>query len=140
MKKYIIPLLILASCNAPKVTGNAVNQSDYKKAVEKKLGTPVTYEANESNTRVLCIYESEKKPEQPRNTVSFLVYDMEKSEIVYESSVDGGSVSWYDEDRIEIFSTPGYVRSDQTNDDFAKIHDLTNGKTVPKKEYLKGSE
>ncbi len=46
-------------------------------------------------------------------------------------------MKWYDNERLEIFNTPGYVKQDQDKDDFMKIYDLNTQTMLPKKEYLK---
>ncbi|MEP2026622.1 MAG: hypothetical protein ABJH98_02105 [Reichenbachiella sp.] len=137
MRLTILFIVFVSACNAPKaVNNNSTDPIPFVQIAEDQLGGTAQCLKNQSETMVLCVNESPSTPEQPRNTVSFMVISLDDSSVIYESSIDGGNVKWFDDERLEIFNTPGYVRQDQTNDDFTKIYELKTQTMIPKKEYL----
>lgn len=127
----------MASCQAPKAVNNGqTEKSQFIKIAENQFGGAAECVKNSSESMVLCINESPSSPQQPRNTVSFMVIKLDDSSTIYESSIDGGSVKWYDDERLEIFNTPGYVKQGQDKEDFTKIYNLSTKEMISKRAFL----
>lgn len=138
MRILFLVVTLFAACSAPKSAQNsAPDQSTFIEIAEEQLGASAQCLKNNSESMVLCISEEDSHSMQPRKTISFMVIKLDDSSVLYESSVDGGSVKWFDDQRLEIFNTPGYVRQDQSKDDFTTIYDVLSGVSKPKTEYLK---
>lgn len=137
MRISILLVGLLTACSTPKAINNAsTDQIGFEEVAEKQLGASAHCLKNESETLVLCISETDNHSQEPRQTISFMVIKLEDASVLYESSIDGGSVKWFDDEQLEIFTTPGYMRQDQTNDDYTKIYNLTSGQSMSKTEYL----
>lgn len=136
MRLSIILIVVLSACQAPKSVNQPDKQTEFIQIAESQLGASAQCVKNSSETMVLCINESVTSPQQPRNNVTFMVIKLDDSSTIYESSVDGGNVKWFDDERLEIFTVPGYMKQGQTNDDYTKIYDLNTQEMTPKTEYL----
>lgn len=137
MKKLIIYtflVLFITSCGVSKVSNSSQKFDDnYKKIATEKLEGDIIYAMNEANTYVLCVNEIKGTPEQPRNTISFVVINMIDNSVALENKIEGGTVKWSGNLIIEIFRTPGIMRDDQSRDDFVTIYNVETGKSYPKK-------
>lgn len=137
MKKLIIYtflVLFITSCGVSKVSNSSQKFDDnYKKIATEKLEGDIIYAMNEANTYVLCVNEIKGTPEQPRNTISFVVINMIDNSVALENKIEGGTVKWSGNLIIEIFRTPGIMRDDQSRDDFVTLYNVETGKSYPKK-------
>ncbi len=122
-------LTSLVSCGGTKPLVSQPITGDYKSVATKKLGEDVNYVLNDSKTYVLCTYEVAGSSQQPRNSLNYLVIKIKDNSIVMENRVDGGTVSWYDDNEIEVYLTPGMVRKDQTADDFKTLYNVVTGES-----------
>lgn len=121
--------VFLLSCKNSKNQTNNVDK--LQTTAQAALGDDTECQSNKSNTYVLC-QKASPLESSPGNLIKFIVYNSE-GEVVYEDEVSNGSVKWSDEDdKIELFYTPGIMAANQTNDDYTYIYDLTN-KTKTKK-------
>ena len=131
---YTFLVLFIASCGTSKV-GNStqVEEGAYKEKATEMLGKDVAFSMNDSKSYVLCLNEIKGTPEQPRNTISFVVINMNDNSVALENKIEGGTVKWADNLMIEIFRTPGIMRDDQSRDDFITLYNVETGKSYPKK-------
>lgn len=90
-------------------------------------------EANESGSYVL-VRQVVDDPQNPGARVSFYVLDSNSNEKMFESSINGGYVKWFDDTRIEFFSPPGMMPSTMSKDDFVTIYDVEKETSVKKSE------
>ncbi len=152
MKNLILILFILSSfsCantknttskeNSPNSTkqDNAMNYNQLAK--EKLLVTGKAEEKfecieNTDKTFVLCKKTVEGTVMQPRNSIQFVVYNTKTNEMVYEGSISGGFVNWYDKNRLEMFQQIGIPMQGMTQDDMINIYDVVE-KTIKSKSYV----
>lgn len=137
MKKSIIYtflVLFIASCGASKVGNTAqVGESTYKEKATEILGKDLAFTKNDSKSYVLCVNEIKGTPKQPRNTISFVVINLNNNSVALENKIEGGTVKWSDNLEVEIYRTPGIMRDDQTREDFITLYNVETGKSYPKK-------
>lgn len=128
----IILVFFIAGCKGSK---------DYltysKEIASEKLGIECECSLSESESYTLC-FSNQKDASQSGMGVNFFVMDNKSKEIVFEESIDRGTVYWEDDQRIAMFYTPGIMRNDQSRDDFTYIYDLAS-KEKFKKEKLKSN-
>ncbi len=126
-------LLLVVSCGASKSSNsNQEEKTAYKKIALTKLGDNITYVLNETKTYVLCIKETKGTVQQPRNSIKYLVVKISDNAVALESTVDGGTVKWYNLKMVQVYQTPGIMRDDQTKDDFITLYNVETGKSYPK--------
>lgn len=141
MKNLIVILCVFAffSCaNTKKNTSKENSQTDLKQdntmkyeelAKQKFQFTNKAEEKfecidNTDKTFVLCKKTVDGTVMQPRNSIQYAVYDIKTNEMVYEGSVSGGFVKWYDINRLEIYQQLGILMEGMTQDDMIKIYDI----------------
>lgn len=141
MKNFILMLCVFSifSCANTKKNNSKENSQtnskadttmNYEQLAKHKLNFTNKAEEkfecikNTAKTFVLCTKTLEGTVMQPRNSIQYVVYDTKTNEMVYEGNIDGGSVKWYDKNRLEIYQQPGMMREGQTQDDIIKIYDL----------------
>ena len=160
MKNLILVLLFIPLFSCAKTKNNSSKDSksttqdttmNYKTLAKQKLNVEEnsknedkkeSFECieNTDKTYVLCKKTSEGTVQQPRNSISYVVYDMKTNELVYEGYVDGGHVKWYDTHRLEIFQQMGMPIEGMTQDDMIKIYDVVEKNTITKSEADKNKK
>lgn len=128
----IFVFAFLASCGSSNSGNSTQGAQSYKTVAAKALGENVEFTMNDAKAFVLCVKEVKGTPEQPRNSLSYAVVKVADNAIVLENKVDGGTVSWYNEQMIQLYITPGIMRDDQTRDDFITLYNVKTGKSFPK--------
>ncbi|MEQ9467667.1 MAG: hypothetical protein RLN88_09655 [Ekhidna sp.] len=93
-------------------------QSDWEK-VENESGAYVLYYMS-------IVDQNNTSPKR-----DFYIEDQNGNK-VFESSVYGGYVKWYDASKVEYFSTPGVMPSNMEKDDFIMIYDIDTGESYKK--------
>ena len=135
---HLFSTVLFLSCSSSKInsTSDTVN---YRKFAENKYEGKVAYVLNENNNLVICINEPYKdlKPSQPQ--LNYFVYDLIQEKILYEDRLIGGSVKWYSDTFIEVYSMPGIIRQDEVLEDFIVLVNVKTGESFKKNEYLKRS-
>ncbi len=154
MKNLILVLLILSSFSCANTKNGNSNQDSTTKL---KQSTPMNYKElakqkfqitdkteqvfecieNEDKTFSLCKVIKQGTTMQPRNSIQFAVYDMKTNEMIYEGGVDGGSVEWYDNQRLEIYQQQGIPMEGMTRDDMIQIYDVVEKTQKRKSEVEK---
>ena len=127
------------ACNSSKVPKSEAVQSNdqYKKIAEEKWDQqPIEYSWNSDSTMVLCMNKAKSKANNPRTALTYFVFDIGNAVVLYESSIDGGSVGWFDTNNLELFTIPGYMPNDKTKDDFIRIYNVKTKESISKKEAL----
>jgi hypothetical protein len=149
MKNLILVLCIISffSCantknNTSKETSEAITKQDttmnYRELAKEKFRFSNKAEQNfecienTDKTFVLCKLTIEGTVMQPKNSISYAVYTIKTNELVYEGYIDGGSVEWYDTNRLEIYQQIGIPMEGMTQDDMIKIYDVVE-KTMSSK-------
>lgn len=94
---------------------------------------------NKDTTFLLCTKTTEGTVMQPRNSIQYTVYDAKTKEVVYEGSIHGGFVKWYDKNRLEIYQQLGIPMEGMTQDDMIKIYDVVEKTTHSKSSIEKSS-
>ncbi|WP_338763196.1 hypothetical protein WAF17_19140 [Bernardetia sp. ABR2-2B] len=119
------------------------NPMKYKELAQQKFQTTgkakqkLEYIENENKTFVLCKSTTLGTVMQPRDFIQYAVYNMKTNELVYEGSVDGGSVSWYDNQRLEIYQQEGIPIQGMTREDMIQIYDIVEKTQKRKSEVEK---
>lgn len=130
---YITLGFLPIACGSSKKSASTLELKDsYKQIVENKLGENVLYINNKSNSHILCINETKGTTLQPRNTINYLVLKKSDNSVILNSSINGGTVSWYNQKMIQVYRTPGIMRDDQTSDNFITLYNVETGKSYPK--------
>lgn len=66
---------------------------------------------NESRSKV-CIYKTWKtRPSDIEETVSFMVFDPEKEELIFKQTHPKAKIRWINEEELEVQITPGRIRT-----------------------------
>jgi len=126
-------LFALASCNVTKNTKAVAETTAYQKVATEKLGDKVKFAFNKDRNYVLCQAEPSNDPNNQR--FGFLVYDMKAEKVIMEKSVSSGYVQWLSATEVEVFTTPGTMRNDQSRDEFTLVYNVTTGTSIPKTEW-----
>lgn len=128
-------MCFLVSCNVTKKTQAISESTAYVAVAKEKLGDKVKFDFNEDRSYVLCQSQPSAKPNN--TTFSFMVYSMKEEKIVMEQNISSGFVKWLSALEIEVFTTPGVMRNDQSRDDFTQVYDVVTGKSTPKTDWGK---
>lgn len=113
------------------------NKQDGKaEKLEEKAEEKFECIKNTDKSFVLCKKTIAGTVVQPRNSISFVVYNMKTNELVYEGYVDGGSVGWYDTNSLAIYQRHGNPREETTTADMTRIYDVVK-KTNKRKSDIK---
>ncbi|WP_375561448.1 hypothetical protein ACE193_02520 [Bernardetia sp. OM2101] len=156
MKNLILVLCVFSifSCANTKKSNSKENSQasskqdttmNYKELAKQKLNVTDKAEekfeciTNTDKTFVLCKKTIDGTVMQPRNSIQYVVYDTKTNEMVYEGSIGGGFVKWYDKNRLEIYQQLGIPMQGKTQDDLIKIYDLVE-KTYRSKSNVEKSE
>lgn len=131
----LLSMCLLASCSVTKKTQAVAESTAYLNVAREKLGDHVKFDFNEDRSYVLC--QSEILPRAREKSFSFLVYSLKDEKVVMEQNVSAGFVQWLSAMEIEVFTTPGVMRNDQSRDDFTQVYDVTTGKATPKNDWKK---
>lgn len=123
--------ILAASCvNGRKQTTNY----QYKVVSEEKLNGQVEYSFSADSTYVLAFTEKKGTAKQPQNHIDFMVHNLKSGEVVYEESVENGTVSFYNEDELKIVQIPGILKQGHTLDDHTYIVNLKSKEKRPLKD------
>lgn len=132
MKTKFVSILLLLSIVFVQCKGTKDYSESTQKMALEKLGEDYKCIPNEDNNYTLCV--SSKKDESNSGMgASFFVVENNSGKIIFEESIDKGTVSWYNSSKLSLFYTPGIMRNDQTRDDFTFVYDLETKEKVPKK-------
>lgn len=119
------------------------NPMKYKELAQEKFKTTgknklnLEFIENEDNTFVLCKATTLGNVMQPRDFIQYAVYNIKTNELVYEGSIDGGHVKWYDNQRLEIYQLEGIPIQGMTREDMIKIYDIVEKTQTTKSEAEK---
>ncbi|MCB0504333.1 MAG: hypothetical protein KDC58_02415 [Cyclobacteriaceae bacterium] len=131
---FLVLGVFLLSCGTKvRNSSGKDNQVKYQQVAEKSLGAGIDCTKNNSETYVLCVNEGTGSSEQPRKMLSFMVIRTSDNKVMLEQKVDGGTVNWYSDNEIEVFTIPGIMGRDQTKDDYTLIYNVVSGESSPKK-------
>ena len=123
----IVALLLLPACaSSSRPPASARAAENYKNLALAKYGEGVEFIFNESETHVLCLKQNKVKlsPALPQDPLRFFVYDLQNEKIVYEDSIEDGSVNWISNSELQISIIPGIVSGDENPEDFTYIYDV----------------
>lgn len=134
MKKLPILTILLLSfilINCRNTKEASESKEGFKTLALEKLGEKAEFKPNEDNSMVLC-YKKIESPKLGAPSVAFFVYDNKSKSVIYEDKIDRGSVSWYDNTKLDLYYTPGIMREDQSRNDFIQVYDLITKEKVTK--------
>ena len=80
---------------------------------EVKFGQPYSIAYNESKSHGLVIKKMRTRPNDAYPTLRFFVYDLDASQVVYENTEPGGTVTWKSDSAIEVSSAIGIPNSEK---------------------------
>lgn len=92
----------------------AFDLASFQQFAREKLGKSAVVLPNNSQSYLLCISNSPKQlyPAFPQRAFRFFVYDIDKDSIVYEASLENGSVAWFSNSELIIKTIPGIIEED----------------------------
>lgn len=129
----LVVILLMISCQSiSKFPGTKDQQNAYTILAKEKLGDDVIYTPNKSQSYVLCVKETKGNNRQPSSIIKFFVYDLEEAKIIYEENLSAGYVKWYNDNQIEMYSTPGVMVEGTTRNDYTTIYNVISRKSVKK--------
>ncbi|MFK7952052.1 MAG: hypothetical protein AB8B73_04345 [Ekhidna sp.] len=131
MKSFSVYLSILMTFLILSCKGSQDALSYSKEVASEKLGLECECSLSESESYTLCL-SNKKDASQSGMGVDFFVMDNDSKEIVFEESIDRGTVSWEGDKKIAMFYTPGVMRVDQSRDDFTYVYDLVSKEKIRK--------
>lgn len=105
--------------------------SNYQSISEEKLNGNIEHVFSPDSSYVLSYVETKGTPKQPQNNIKYIVQDLKSDQVVYEGSLDNGSVSFYNDHALKIVMIPGMMRENQTLDDFTYVYDLKTKEKQP---------
>lgn len=126
---------LLASCSVTKKTKAVSESTAYITLAKEKIGDKVKYDFNEDRSYVLCQGEPAGGPDN--SSFGFFVFSMKEEKVVLEKTVSSGFVQWLSSREIEVFTTPGFMRNDQSRDEFTQVYDVITGKATAKTDWGK---
>ena len=92
---------------------------DYQLEAEKRYALePVEYLISPQGNYMLCFSEKAGTALFPQSFTRYMVYNLAKGRVIYEGTVDNGSIQWADETHLEIYQRPGIMANGQTADDY----------------------
>lgn len=107
-------LLLFAACSSPKTASESDgNEEKLEVAVERVLGPNVTYQSNADKSYMLC---SASKTEDNVSRIVFLVYDLDKREVIYQSTEQIRKVSWQSKTEVRADLITGIPVVESSND------------------------
>lgn len=137
MLLFFAMLIFAFACASNKPTQDDSKTMNYQNLAKEKLQGEgrLSYEKNQDSSFVLCKKELEGTVMQPRNSVQYFIYNLNEEKIVYEGSISGGHVKWYDTNHVEIFQMQGNPPSEFTQDDMTYLYNVKTGKSTRKSEF-----
>ncbi|MGB2867687.1 MAG: hypothetical protein WBD36_04505 [Bacteroidota bacterium] len=128
-------LLALLSCTSSnEVTQANTSPSElYRVKAVEKFREGIRYSFNASRTFVLCLKQAKPSRETPQQLVAFFIYDTAADSVVYESSIENGSVAWVSDTQVEVLRIPGAVTADDSlNRSLTSYrYDIVRRRTIP---------
>lgn len=131
----MLSMCFLISCSVTKTTKAVSESTAYMTLAKEKLGNNVKFDFNKDRSYVLC--QSKVAATSNSKSFSFFVFDMKNEEAVIEQNVNSGFVKWLSNLEIEVFTTPGFMRNDQSRDEFTQVYHVVTGKSTPKTDWGK---
>ncbi|MBI5471906.1 MAG: hypothetical protein HY961_06130 [Ignavibacteriae bacterium] len=116
---------LLCGCASVKGTqekGNAL--------AAKRLGADFVATPNSEQRYIL--YVKEEKPRQGTQPLSFFVYSMRADSVIYERTLESGTVRWHNATTLAITRIPGNITGDETSEQFTELYDLSTARILPK--------
>ncbi|MTI41989.1 hypothetical protein [Fulvivirga lutimaris] len=108
----LLSLCFFVACNASKAPQDVENHEKVEEAALKMLGGDVIYQPNVTKTYMLC---STSKVEDNVSRVVFIIYDLNKNEVIYESKERIRKVSWQSENEVRADLISGIPVVDSSN-------------------------
>ena len=108
-------LFVCFACSSSRRNSDSDNPppEQYKIKALKKYGDNVEFAFDSSKVFVLCMKKSKPTRETPQQQTSFFVYDIAEDAILYENSLENGTVSWVNDHQVEVRLTPGILTKDE---------------------------
>lgn len=92
-------------------TDTEVPMEELEQMAADRYGTEaaITYIPNEAVTHILVLHQTPKTPQQPLERSSYFVYALADEAVVMEEQAIQGTVTWKDNQYLQIQLTPGNV-------------------------------
>ena len=121
-------ILMLISCGSSKRESARLTRNEaYKVVAVRKFKAPIRYIYNDTKSHVLCFNQAKASTRNPFPSLSFFIYDLKSEKVIYEETLDNGSVLWLNENRVQITVIPGVITSAHKKEDTIYIYDLKTG-------------
>ncbi|MEQ8476876.1 hypothetical protein [Fulvivirga sp.] len=124
----LLTLFLAASCGASKTAPDGSSEGKLEEAAQKALGDDVLYQPNATKSYMLC---STSKVEDNVSRVVFIIYDLNKNEVVYESTERIRKVSWQSETEVRADLMIGMPVGEGTNNFYVYNVETKKKETSP---------
>ena len=106
-----ILLLIFWNCSGGRYTisNNIKTNKEYKVFAEEKIKSGYKIIYNSDSSFVIYQKSINVEPAHPQNSISFIIYDVNKDKIIYEESVQDGNIEWQNDYLVKIVNRHGIV-------------------------------
>jgi hypothetical protein len=119
MHRLIIGILLTIAFACKSGTPASSQQQSIESWTQKNLGADITILKNQSNSFALCTKENSSL-----QTVTYYLVRISDFEIVERDNIQPATITWLDNQHIEIKFTPGIIKRDEQNIPI-KIIDIT---------------
>ena len=131
MKFYFIILLLLSGlfffgCSNCDVTKNGNNLEKQTKSIRvvatEKFGRDYKIFNNKSATFAICLNEKNRLKAAEINRISYFIFDIKNSEIIFEDSLSNSNVGWENDNLVTVTRIPGMIKKNDESINRNKIY------------------
>jgi len=134
--KYITLTFLLFFFSQCRSTMDArTNDRNYEKSATAQLGKSFECQPNETNTMMLCL--SISTDIKKFNSGNYAVISKKTGVVIYQNTLDNTQVTWYSDNEISLFNTPGMMRENDSKDNYTFIYNLNTKEQTRKVDLQK---
>jgi hypothetical protein len=90
---------------------------------------------NDSGDYLLCV-KSENPVKNEIPPIQYSILDNE-GKTIQKGSISRGTVTWLDNEAVQIFEIPGNMSTDLSENDITRVYVIKTGEVMSKTDYLK---
>ncbi|MCF8240536.1 MAG: hypothetical protein K9J16_04055 [Melioribacteraceae bacterium] len=119
---FSVSLIILNCTNSERVDSNKFRILE-ETAVEKISGNYILL-FNSDSSFAVCHNEQIPTPEIVHPVLNFFVFDISAGEIIFNESLQNGTIEWINDTQVKVSYTPTVIRGDQEDESYYFIYDI----------------
>ena len=129
LNKIVLPFLIfIISCTSIENDTKEIKKIDINQIASEKFGENFSFDYNTSKEFVICRKRSKSKI-VGNTPIEYFIYDFSKNEIIDESVIPLGNISWLSKYEVKIEIFPGMIQKDVQTSNGYVLNVKTNFKT-----------